>query len=350
MYGTEIPTSAQLITDTRAAWAPAQARGYRVDMIAAAEAFLKKKTDGMYGQLQSAMRDGRVYPTIRVDHTVTGRMAMTGPNLQGMSAAYRRALLADEGKVLIDFDLNHIEPTVAALWSGDQTLLADVADGSDPYMKLAQRLWGEQATKADRPRAKLAMLAPMYGQGGKSLAQQLFRLGTEEPNESQLAQAIWAKKAAVGIYPQLESWLKAASQASKIGTHSERVPGTRKKRLVGGDIFTMCGKNVRVVDKNERGELKHFSAGNHILQGTAADIFMILVLNVKVALDAVGIRDSLWLPIHDEIVCQVDGDRAEEAQSIMNHQMNHVFSSRSAQVTTTGKAEIFGERFLKELV
>lgn len=308
-------------------WAVASERGYRVDVLAVGRAQRANPKDSMGKQIMSNLRTGaRVHPTIHAARAVTGRMSMTGPNLQGLSPAYRASLKADDGHVLVGCDLDRFEPTIAAALSQDVALIAALQPGTDLYLDLARRIYGESVGDEDprRALAKASLIAVLYGEGHHALA---ARFTENAPTEQEIAAARGLRGAVLAAYPQLAAWVDSLRRAASLGL----------------PVVTRGGRQIVVAREGEAPEEVAYRAVNYVVQGSAADYFKRATLRVDAALCAAGLPNALWLPIHDELVLQVPENRAEESRAILER----AISRHVDGVRITGTAKILGDRFCK---
>jgi len=218
--------------------------------------------------------DGRVHPRINSIGAKTGRMSIVGPPMQATPYQLRPAFLADEGMTLVACDLDRVEPCLVAAASGDPGLVA--AASGDIYLELAAKMWGEDARSDPerRVQAKTSLNAIVYGQGAAGLGR---RLGVTT-DEAQAILDGWS-----AAYPVFEKWKKVIAKASK-----------------GQAPTTLAGRRTRQPEHP-------YQAVSYTIQGTAADLFKTMMLEVASALPD---GFDLWLPVHDELIIQVPDDPA----------------------------------------
>ncbi len=268
--------------------------------------------EGKLTEVAGAVREGRVFPTIRAVGARTGRMSISGPALQNLPSrmhSLRPLLLADTGMTLVACDLDHVEPSIAAALSGDPGLLAAVAPGEDVYLELASRIWGECVGQGDERRgvAKVAFLAQLYGQSTGELAADLR------------VSVVTAQSVVTGLrreYPILMEWLDELRSAHRAG-----------RRVLTGHGRECARYGVPV-----------HAIANHVIQGTAADEFKAATIRVHESLAACGIPDGLWLPVHDELVVQVEVGREADAMEALREGMTSDFRG----VTLSGTPTVLG--------
>ncbi len=272
---------------------------------------------------------GRVHPTIGAitPRGATGRMSISGPALQNLSnehvepmGSLRSLLLADEGRVLVGADLDHVEPSMMAALSQDPALVAAVAPGLDPYLAVVEVVWGTEAvqytetgaltpaTAAYRKRSKVVLLALMYGMTARTLASSL---GVSE------AEAARIREAVLSAWPVARQWIDTAQYYAKVGTPQHT--------LAGRPIASCLDKPYR--------------ATNYLIQGSAADLFKWMAGRVAAELPQTA---RLYLPIHDELVVECLPEDAEAVTEIMQRSMTVTI----AGVTFTGEPKVLGERLI----
>lgn len=258
---------------------------------------------------QSTTRD-RVYPTIRVitPRGATGRMAISGPALQNLAkraalvggGTLRELLLPDEGRVLVGADLAHVEPSMMAALSGDRRMAAACARDRDPYVETAVIAWGSTmaerdatgaltpAAKEGRARAKVILLALMYGMGDSALAAAL---------RSDLAEARRVRQRVLGEWRDVDRWIT-------------RVTRTMER---GHQQLTWGGRPIPLI-RDDRGRPRAYLARNHLIQGSAADLYQQMTLHVAAAMPQSA---RLWLPVHDELVVECAPEDADETAAVL---------------------------------
>lgn len=213
-----------------------------------------------------------------------GRMTAQA-GLHNLPSELRPAVAAEEGHVLVRADLGQVEPRVLAAVSRDEAFAAATRE-DDLYAPVAQRLGVE------RPVAKIAVLAAMYGQRSGPAAEALKGLERE--------------------YPVAMAHLQRAQDK---GRHGEPVR-TFGGRLVRTDF------GVGGLDDEGRDGLaaaRGRFARNAVIQGSAAELFKAWAATVRVAVRPLGARIVLCL--HDELLVQVPQERAQECAELVNRSL-----------------------------
>jgi DNA polymerase I len=228
-----------------------------------------------YGWLDEHLGpDGRLRGTWTGCDGAAGRMTASG-GLHNMPAAMRQAVIAAPGHVFIRADLGQIEPRVLAAVSGDRALAA-ATSADDLYLPVAAQLG------VDRPTAKVAMIAAMYGQttghGGQ------------------------AGRRMRAAYPVAMGYLDAADRSARAG---------RDLRTYGGRRVPMSGAPADAARVAARGRYGR----NALIQGAAAELFKMWAVTVRargLPLDA-----RIVLCLHDELLVHVPCEQAKAAAQLV---------------------------------
>jgi DNA polymerase-1 len=228
-----------------------------------------------------------------------GRMTASA-GLHNLPAELRPAVAAEPGRLLVRADLGQVEPRVLAAVSGDGALARATAD-DDLYAPVAARLG------VDRPTAKIAVLAAMYGQTSGAAGEALR--GLER------------------AYPVAMGYLRAAHE-SGAGGH---------------DVVTYGGRRVRMwplpepVDPGATAARGRF-ARNAVVQGAAAELFKMWAVSVRAALPEGA---EIVLCLHDELLVQVPEAAADQVAGLL-----HAVLTSTAQRWSAGS----GVRFVADVV
>jgi hypothetical protein len=257
--------------------------------------------------LRAARHDGRVRPIVNVYGAATGRMTIQGPALQNLHRNLKPALLADPGKALVGLDLVQVEPRVAAILSGDEAMRQAVA--ADAYVTAAQLIWPDRTVDRElRAKAKTVLISLLYGEGSARLAADLR---VEQSKAKELSRALLSR------WPRFKAWRDAVIAKAKAGRERVTIAGRPLPRLVAGE---------------------EYKAVNHVVQGSAADIFLQMTLRVAKALPQ-GAR--LWLAVHDELVVECRADDVDTTKQLLTEKM----TLRAGDVTIDGDSVVYGERW-----
>jgi DNA polymerase-1 len=225
--------------------------------------------------------DGRLRGTWTGCDGAAGRMTASS-GLHNMPALLRRAVIAQPGHVFIRADLGQIEPRVLAAVSGDAALTTATA-ATDMYLPVAAELG------VDRPTAKVAMIAAMYGQttghGGT------------------------AGRGMRSAYPVAMGYLDTADRSARAG---------KDLRTYGGRLVRMAGSADRAATESSAARAARGRYGrNALIQGAAAELFKMWAVTVRARAAALDARIVLCL--HDELLVHVPEDRAAQAAELVDH-------------------------------
>ena len=229
--------------------------------------------------------DGRVRPTVYTLGADTGRMSCVRLNLQQLprEGGFRQMLTADPGELLISADFSGVELRVAAALSGDTSLAQMIIDGVDVHYEIARLVWGPDATKAQRYKAKPMVFGRIYGSGVAGLAR-------ENGVTMDVAQAVI--NAMDVLTPGLSEWSRMVRDAVESGRTQ---------------FQTYAGRIVHLAkDRPHAGP-------NYCIQGTARE----LLVDGLIRWSGTRWGDAVLWPVHDEIVAKVPEAEAEEATSTL---------------------------------
>jgi DNA polymerase-1 len=225
--------------------------------------------------------DGRLRGVWTGSDGAAGRMTASA-GLHNLPAELRPAVAAEPGHVLVRADLGQIEPRVLAAVSRDSGLARASAD-PDLYAPVAQRLG------VDRPVAKIAVLAAMYGQTSGTAGAALKNLES--------------------AYPVAMNYLRQAYDSGRAGSHV---------RTYGGRLVRMWPTPTGLTDEAERANVagRGRFARNAVIQGAAAELFKVWAVTVRARGAALGARIVLCL--HDELLLQAPAEQADQVAQLLS--------------------------------
>lgn len=225
--------------------------------------------------------DGRARPTIYTLGTSTGRMSCTRPNLQQLprEGGVRACVTADSGQLLVSADFSSVEVRVMAALSQDPSLIRMILSGVDLHSTIAEMVFGQQYTKANRYITKRGVFGWAYGGGIETLAKQV---GTTQAVMSRVVDAL-AK-----IAPTYVQW--AANLKDVVRQGRTQMP-------------TPAGRVIHLPPDTPH------KAPNYAIQGTARELLVDALLRWQ----DTRWGDSTILPVHDEILTAVPEADAEPA-------------------------------------
>lgn len=267
------------------------------------------------GLLKVADENGFVHTLFKQTGTATGRLSSAEPNLQNipirteMGHELRRFFVpCDNDHVLIDADYSQIELRLLAHVAGDETMINAFLGGEDIHTSTASAVFNvpmEQVTSELRKRAKAVNFGIVYGIGDYSLA---MDLGITKKQAGEYIQNYLARFSAIDRY--LKGTIAAAYEQGYVKTIFDRrryIPELKATNK----IMKSFGERV---------------AMNSPIQGSAADIIKIAMINTRNALKEANIDAKLILQVHDELVVEASRDCADEAAAILRREMENAVS------------------------
>jgi DNA polymerase I len=261
---------------------------------------------------------GRVHTSYNQTGSSTGRFSSSDPNLQNipirseLGRAVRKAFIAPEGEVLLAVDYSQIELRVMAHISEDKTLVTAFEAGQDIHRATAAAIYGvalDEVEYAMRDFAKRVNFGLIYGMGSARLAR-----------ESDLTEAE-ARRFIARYFesiPGVKRYLDETENFVKTHGYVETLLGRRRNfaALIGG----------RSSDQRVGAQLR--AAINMPIQGTAADILKIAMINLHTALKESGLHAALILQVHDELVLEVPEDEVEATAKLVIDTMQNAYQLR----------------------
>ncbi|MFA7277129.1 MAG: DNA polymerase I [Pseudobdellovibrionaceae bacterium] len=276
-------------------------------------------------------RTGRVHTSFAMALTNTGRLSSSDPNLQNIpirsqeGRMIREAFIAKEGHVLLSADYSQIELRLVAELAGIKALKEAFAHGEDIHARTASEVLGIPLTEVTpdiRRQAKAINFGIIYGISGFGLAKQL---GCSVGEASTYIKTYMARFPELGAY--MESKRNEARQYGYVKTLAGR------KCVIAG-----------IHDKNpSRRNFAERQAINAPLQGTAADIIKIAMIQLDNALRDGMIEASLLLQVHDELVFEVPRAKAEGIAQKVKEIMESVSPLSLPLLVATGWASNWAE-------
>ncbi len=265
------------------------------------------------GLLRQADEGGRIHTTFKQTGTATGRLSSTEPNLQNipikteLGHEFRRYFVPEnENYILIDADYSQIELRILAHISGDENMIEAFASGKDIHASTASKIFGvpaESVTVEMRKRAKAVNFGILYGMGD-------FRLSNDL--HIPIKQAKQYIESYLAGYPKIAEYLERVKSQAREQGYVTTMMGRRRY------IPELAGKNKNLQAFGER------VAMNSPIQGSAADIIKLAMINVSKKLE--GIDARLILQVHDELLIESSRECAEEAMEILQTEMEKAVS------------------------
>ena len=271
----------------------------------------KLKSTYADGLLKVIAPDGRIHTNFQMTVTATGRLSSTEPNLQNipvrrkLGAQIRKMFVASPGKVLVDADYSQIELRLLAHISGDKAMQEAFLSGEDFHTVTASKVFGvplDEVTPALRSRAKAVNFGIVYGISAFSLAQDIGVY----PSEAKAYMEAYLDK-----YHGVRDYMKSIVAKAKADGYVDTLFARRRY------LPELKSSNFNVRSFGERVAL------NMPIQGTAADIIKIAMVNVHRRLAEEGLEAKLILQVHDELIVECPDSEAERVKEILTHEMEN---------------------------
>lgn len=255
---------------------------------------------------------GKIHTTYNQTVTATGRLSSSNPNLQNLpirserGQLIRRAVIADEGCMIVSADYSQIELRLMAHMSQDQHLLEAFRKGQDIHAATAAKIFHkpiDEVTKEERRRAKTANFGIIYGISAFGLAQQLDCSRSEA-------------KALIDGY--FEAFPKVIDFIEQQKTFA------REK----GYVETLFGRKRYLPDiLSHNSVVRSFAERNAVnapIQGTAADIIKMAMVNIAKRLSSEGLKAQMIMQVHDELNFNVPQSEVDTVRAIVVDEMQNV--------------------------
>lgn len=253
---------------------------------------------------------GRIHTSFNQAVTATGRLSSTNPNLQNipvrddMGRRIRKAFIpSDDDHLLLSADYSQVELRLMAHLSGDESLIAAFEHGEDIHTATAAKLFNkslEEVTSEERRRAKTANFGIIYGISAFGLSQ---RLEIPRKEAKEIIDGYFAS------YPKVKEYMDNVVEKAKEEGFVSTIFGRRRYL---NDISSHNAVARGLAERN---------AVNAPIQGSAADIMKIAMINVHRRFAAEGIRSRVILQVHDELVVDMLRSEQERVTAIVTECM-----------------------------
>ena len=281
-----------------------------VQMVLDYRMLTKLKSTYADGLLKLIDSDGRIRTKFQMTVTATGRLSSTDPNLQNipirkeLGSHIREMFIASKGNVLVDADYSQIELRLLAHISGDKHMQEAFLSGEDIHAVTASQVFNTplgEVTSLQRSRAKAVNFGIVYGISAWSLAQDIGVMQAE-------AKAYM--DAYLNKYDGVREYMKSVVENAKCDGYVETLYARRRY------LPEIKSSNFNTRSFGERVAL------NMPIQGTAADIIKLAMVNVYNRLNAEGLKAKLILQVHDELICECPEDEAQTVANILREEMS----------------------------
>ena len=267
---------------------------------------------------------GKIHTTYNQTVTATGRISSANPNLQNIpirteeGKEIRRAFIADNGDLLMSADYSQIELRLIADMSGDKDMIDAFLSEADIHQATAAKIFHKQlneVSEEERRRAKTANFGIIYGISAFGLSQRL-RIPRYEAKE--LIDGYFR------TYPHIKEYI------------SESIEKAQRE----GYVSTIMGRKRMLPDINSgnavvRGYAER-NAVNAPIQGSAADIIKLAMVNVARDFKKAGLRSKMIMQVHDELIFNVVPAELDTVMKIVTDDMMNAYSGRVPLVVSAG--------------
>lgn len=282
-----------------------------VDSILEYRTLSKLKSTYCDGLIKLIGEDGRIHSSFNQTETRTGRISSTEPNLQNIPVRteqgreLRKFFEASDGCVLIDADYSQIELRVMAHISGDKNMIAAFTNGDDIHAITASQIFGvplSMVTPEMRFRSKAVNFGILYGMGAFSLAEDLKISRFEAKNYINRYLA---------HYSGVDDYMQSVINSAKEKGYAETI--FHRRRYL--PELESTNHNLRAFGERV--------ARNMPIQGSAADIIKIAMINVFDKLKKENLKSKLILQVHDELIIEAPKNEAEKVEQLLKSEMEN---------------------------
>jgi DNA polymerase-1 len=288
---------------------------------------LRKLQSTYLGQLQSSVREetGRIHTHFYQLTTATGRLKSDGPNLQNIPVRtevgrqLRKAFTAPDGKKLICADYSQIELRLLAHFSVDPAMLDIFHQNLDIHTSVASQVFDvsmDAVTREQRDKAKTINFGIIYG------------------------------VSPIGLSRRIKG-MSVADAATLIDGYKERFPDIERffqkciqQALEQGYVSTLTGRRRAIPEIHSPSRVRQSQgerlAINTVIQGSAADLIKVAMVNVQHRIDRDSLPLKLLLQIHDELVFETPEETTKEQAAIVCEEMEQAMTLRVPLETEAG--------------
>ena len=266
------------------------------------------------GLLNSVASDNRIHSTFQQTTTATGRLSSTEPNLQNIpirtdeGRRIRDCFVAQAPYVdLLTADYSQIEMRIMAHLSDDQELLEAFRSGEDLHSTVASQVFGVKVSDVDadmRRQIKAMSYGLAYGLSSYGLAQQL----DISPTDASILMGKYFER-----FGGIQIYLKEVVRVARENGYTETILGRRR--------YLPDLKH----ENRQRREVAERMALNAPIQGSAADIIKVAMINVDRAIKKENLSSRLLLQVHDELIFEVAKGEHEKMEALVRREMGSAY-------------------------
>ncbi|MGT2951536.1 DNA polymerase I [Streptococcus cuniculi] len=276
----------------------------------------KLQSTYVIGLQDAIMEDGKIHTRYVQDLTQTGRLSSTDPNLQNIPVRLeqgrliRKAFVPEwEDSVLLSSDYSQIELRILAHISQDEHLIEAFRQGADIHTSTAMRVFGiekpEDVTANDRRNAKAVNFGVVYGISDFGLSN---NLGISRKEAKTYIDTYFER------FPGIKNYMESIVREARDKGYVETIYHRRR------ELPDINSRNFNVRNFAER------TAINSPIQGSAADVLKVAMINLDKAMTEAGLRTRMLLQVHDEIVLEVPNDELDTIRSMVKEVMEAAIS------------------------
>jgi DNA polymerase-1 len=282
--------------------------------------------DALPNQLDK--KTGRIHTTYSQAVAATGRLSSINPNLQNIpmrterGRQIRKAFVAkDENYLIVSADYSQIELRIIAALSNDESMIESFRNEEDIHAATAAKIYGiplNEVTRTQRNDAKAVNFGIIYGQGAFTLADQLNKSRAE------------AKELIDNYYktfPKLKEFIAGQMELAREQGYVETILGRRRY------LKNINSQNAVVRAGDER------NAVNAPIQGSAADIIKIAMINIYKILNEGHYKSKMLLQVHDELVFDIHQEELAILKPKIKHEMEHAFTLSVPLIVEMGEGK-----------
>ncbi|MCQ2607179.1 MAG: DNA polymerase I [Bacteroidales bacterium] len=270
-------------------------------------------------------RTGKIHATFNQAIVATGRLSSTNPNLQNipvrteMGREIRKVFIPSEpGNIFLSADYSQIELRLIAHFSGDEHFISAFKNGEDIHSATAAKIFGvplEEVTSDQRRKAKSANFAISYGTTAFGLSQTL-NIPRKEAQE--LIDSYFAN------YPKVKALMDSYIDMARNKGYVETMFNRRRY------LPDINSQNATIRGVAER------NAINAPVQGSAADIIKIAMINIAAKMEEQNLRSRMILQVHDELNFDVFPDELEAMKKIVTEEMQNAVALQVPLIAEMG--------------
>lgn len=260
--------------------------------------------------------DGRVHSSFNQTVATTGRISSTEPNMQNIPVRtdigreIRKIFVSEGDMEFIDADYSQVELRVLAHMSGDENMIEAFESGEDIHRKTASQVFGvsmDEVSQELRSAAKAVNFGIIYGKSDFGLAKDL---GISQEKAKNYISSYFAKYGSIKKFmDEIISDAEETGYAKTMFNRRRYIPEIKSKKMM---------------EKN-RGKRAVMNAP---IQGSAADIIKIAMVNVHKRLKNEGLKSRLILQVHDELIIEAYPDELDVVQALLRTEMENAVDLR----------------------